>query len=143
MGRVADGVVLSAAERAFLESQVRRHKVPRSLSDRCRIILLCADGLASKDVAQQIGVHEHTVGKWRRKFVRTRIEGLSDEYRPGYLVKDGCAYGICVISPIRQHHGMGLEMFEQYLRLNNKLQIGSGHTTMIGPTWPSAASHPQ
>lgn len=83
MGRVADGVVLSAAERAFLESQVRRHKAPRSLSDRCRIILLCADGLASKGVAQQIGVHEHTVGKWRRKFVRTRIEGLSDEYRPG------------------------------------------------------------
>jgi len=83
MGRVADAVVLSAAERAFVESQVRRHKAPRSLSDRCRIILLCADGLASKEVASTMGVHEHTVGKWRRRFVRERIEGLSDEYRPG------------------------------------------------------------
>lgn len=83
MGRVADVVELSAAERTFLESQVRRHRAPRSLSDRCQMILLCADGMASKEVASTMGVHEHTVGKWRRRFVRDRLEGLSDEYRPG------------------------------------------------------------
>ena len=47
------------------------------------MILLCADGLASKEVAARLGVHEHTVGKWRRRFVRCRIEGLTDEYRSG------------------------------------------------------------
>lgn len=83
VGRLADVVVLNIDERRFLESQVRRHKAPRSLSDRCRMILLCADGLESKEVARQMGVHEHTVGKWRRRFVRDRIEGLTDEYRPG------------------------------------------------------------
>ncbi|MDQ7078370.1 MAG: IS630 family transposase [Robiginitomaculum sp.] len=83
MGRVAGVVVLSVEERSFLESQVRRHKAPRSLSDRCRMILLCADGLPSKEVASTMGVHEHTVGKWRRRFVRDRVQGLSDEYRPG------------------------------------------------------------
>jgi putative transposase len=83
VGRAADAVVLSAEEHSFLESQVRRHKVSRSLSDRCRMILLCADGLTSKDVARRLGVHEHTVGKWRRRFVRDRVEGLTDEYRPG------------------------------------------------------------
>jgi transposase len=83
VGRLADVVVLSGDERCFLESQFRRHKAPRSLSDRCRMILLCADGLASKEVARQMGVHEHTVGKWRRRFVRERIEGLTDECRPG------------------------------------------------------------
>ena len=31
-----------------------------------------------KAVAAEIGVHEHTVGKWRRRFVKARIEGLSD-----------------------------------------------------------------
>ena len=82
VGRVADAVVLSDEERRFLEGKVRRHKTPRSLSDRCRMILLCADGLPSKEVAAQLGVHEHTVGKWRRRFVRDRIEGLTDEYRP-------------------------------------------------------------
>jgi putative transposase len=83
MGRVAAAIVLSDEERRFLEGQVRRHKVPRSLSDRCRIILLCADGLPSKEVAVLLDVHEHTVGKWRRRFVAERIEGLTDEYRSG------------------------------------------------------------
>lgn len=83
VGRAADEVVLSDDERAFLQTQVRRHKAARSLSDRCRMILLCAEGLQSKEVGAQLGIHEHTVGKWRRRFVKDRIEGLSDEYRPG------------------------------------------------------------
>ncbi|MGO6798580.1 helix-turn-helix domain-containing protein, partial [Rhizobium ruizarguesonis] len=83
VGRQADLVVLSDADRNFLESQVRRHKAARSLSDRCRMVLLCAQGLQSKDVAERLGVHEHTVGKWRRRFVQDGIEGLTDEYRAG------------------------------------------------------------
>lgn len=83
VGRLADDVVLNDDERRFLESQVRRHRAPRSLSDRCRMILLCAEGFASKEVARQTGVHEHAVGKWRRRFVQDRIEGLTDKYRPG------------------------------------------------------------
>ena len=61
-------VVLSDEERGFLETHVRKHKAPRSLSDRCRIILLCAEGLPSREIAGRLGVHEHTVGKWRRRF---------------------------------------------------------------------------
>ena len=76
-------VVLSAEERAFLEAHVRKHKAPRSLSDRCRIILLCAEGLRNREIAERTGVHEHTVGKWRRRFAEKRIEGLSDECRSG------------------------------------------------------------
>ena len=60
VGRRANVVVLSATDRAFLETQVRRHKAPRPLSDRCRMVLLCADGLQSKEVAERLGVHEHT-----------------------------------------------------------------------------------
>ena len=47
------------------------------------MILRCADGLTNKAVAIELGVHEHTVGKWRRRFLKERIEGLSDEPRPG------------------------------------------------------------
>ena len=79
VGRQADLVVLSAADRSFLEGQVRRRKAPRSLSDRCRMVLLCAEGLQSKEVAARLNVHEHTVGKWRRRFVQDGIEGLADE----------------------------------------------------------------
>ena len=62
---------------------VTRRPVPYPLSDRCRMILLCADCLQSKEVAERLGGHEHTVGKWRRQFAEDRVEGLSDEYRPG------------------------------------------------------------
>ena len=82
-GRPLTSLLLSSDERAYLERQVRRHRVARSLSERCRIILRCADGVPSKSVATEFGVHEHTVGKWRRRFLKDRIEGLLDEARPG------------------------------------------------------------
>src|SRR3546814_15801920 len=47
------------------------------------MVRLCAEGLQSKEVAERLGVHEHTVGKWRRRFVQAGIEGLTDEYRAG------------------------------------------------------------
>ena len=82
-GRPTAPLVLSSEERDYLERQVRRHRVARSMSERCRIILRCGDGLPSKVVAVELGVHEHTVGKWRRRFLKDRIEGLLDEARPG------------------------------------------------------------
>ena len=47
-GRPIALLVLSAQERAYLERQVRRHRVARSLSERCRVILRCADGVAAR-----------------------------------------------------------------------------------------------
>ena len=67
----------------LMERQVRRHRVARSLSERCRAILRCGDGLPSKSVAAELGLHEHTVGKWRRRFLKDRCDGLLDEARPG------------------------------------------------------------
>jgi transposase len=34
-------------------------------------------------VAAELGIHEHTVGKWRRRFLNDRCDGLLDEARPG------------------------------------------------------------
>ena len=82
-GRPIADLVLSSAERAYLERQVRRHRVARSLSERFRIVLKCAEGLPSKLVAAELGVCENTVGKWRRRFLQDRIDGLYDEARPG------------------------------------------------------------
>ena len=83
VGRPMAALVLSDAERWFLEGQVRRRRVARAMADRCRMVLRCADGLSNKAVASELGVHAHTVGKWRRRFLKERIDGLSDEPRPG------------------------------------------------------------
>src|SRR6185436_9827798 len=42
-GRPIAPLVLSARERDYLERQVRRRRVARSLSERCRVILRCAE----------------------------------------------------------------------------------------------------
>jgi transposase len=76
--------VLSPQERAHSERQVRRHRVARSLSERRRAILRCTDGLPSRSVAAELGIHEHTVGTWRRRFLKDRCDGLLDEGRPGH-----------------------------------------------------------
>jgi transposase len=82
-GRPVEALILTAEERGYLERQVRRHRVTRSLSERCRIVLRCAEGVQSKQVAAELGICEHTVGKWRRRFLRERIDGLLDEPRAG------------------------------------------------------------
>ena len=53
MGRPLAALVLSDEERSFLEAQARRRRVARSISDRCRMILRCADGLTNKAVAAE------------------------------------------------------------------------------------------
>jgi transposase len=54
-----------------------------SLARRSRILLACADGMDTTAVASKVGVNQATVGKWRRRFVAKRLDGLVDEPRPG------------------------------------------------------------
>jgi transposase-like protein len=60
-----------------------RPKTAQALAARARIILACAEGVENQAVGQQLGVHPQTVGKWRRRFLAQRVEGLRDEPRPG------------------------------------------------------------
>ena len=112
VGRPIAPLVLSSDERAYLERQIRRRRVARSLSERCRVILRCADGVPSKFVANELGVHEHTVGKWRRRFLKDRIEGLLDEARPGRprtIEDDQIAVGVLVLSRLDGALGSGVD----------------------------------
>src|ERR1700751_5140724 len=82
-GRPIAPLVLSRQERAYLEGKFVVTVLRGRYLTRCRAILRCADVLPSKSVAAELGIHEHTVGKWRRRFLKDRCDGLLDEARPG------------------------------------------------------------
>ena len=76
-------VDLTDNERAALGAWARRRTTARVLALRSRIVLRCAAGGTIGEVAAELGVSRDTVSKWRSRFVRDRLEGLSDEPRPG------------------------------------------------------------
>jgi transposase len=76
-------LVLTDEEHAELD---RRSKaLTSSVRDarRAEIILLCADGLALRQIAKRVGMDQHQVGVWRRRFLADRLEGLVDQPRTG------------------------------------------------------------
>jgi transposase len=74
---------LSQAERDTLQGWARRGKTAQALATRARIVLACADGLSNSEVSRQLTASLPTVGKWRKRFVESRLDGLTDEARPG------------------------------------------------------------
>jgi transposase len=75
--------VLSVPEHNQLVEWTRRHKTSQALALRSRIILACAQTATNTEVAQRLHVTMQTVGKWRRRFLQRRLDGLVDEPRPG------------------------------------------------------------
>lgn len=76
-------IELSEDERAQLESWVRRRTSAQALALRSRVVLLAAEGLNNSEVARRLGVHRPMVRKWRGRFAEHRLDGLTDEPRPG------------------------------------------------------------
>ena len=82
-GRPKQALRLTEAERDRLQSLAHRARSQSLLARRARVVLACAEGLDNKAVARKLRASLGMVGKWRSRFLETRLEGLYDEPRPG------------------------------------------------------------
>jgi transposase len=76
-------LTITEEERAELQRRVRAHTTPQRAARRARIVLLAADGLPNRQIAPIVGMNQHTVAQWRRRFEAERLAGLTDRKRPG------------------------------------------------------------
>src|SRR3954454_13233861 len=80
---VAAAVVLAPEERAQLEAWTRRRTSAQALAQRARIVLLAAEGLKNIEIGERLGIKRSTAARWRNRFAEHRLDGLTDEPRPG------------------------------------------------------------
>lgn len=82
-GRPIPPLTLTDDERDTLERWSRRPTTAHALAARARVILGCAAGQSNTAVARELRLTKQTIGKWRTRFLRQRLDGLLDEPRPG------------------------------------------------------------
>src|SRR4051794_40046070 len=80
---VAAVIELTAAEREQLQAWTRRPSSAQALALRARIVLLASDGLKNTEIAGRLAIRHASVSKWRNRFAEHRLDGLTDEPRPG------------------------------------------------------------
>lgn len=131
LGRPKAELLLSEPDRIELERLVQRARVNRNLAFRAKLVLACADGLSNTEVARRYRTTNQTVGKWRKRFIDERFEGLYDEPRVGAPRKISDADVEAVIvqtletTPKGQTHWSTRQMAEK---------AGISHT-MVGRIW--------
>jgi transposase len=76
-------ITLTADERAKLTDWANRPTSAQRLATRARIVLQAADGRANTAIAAHLRLTLPTVRKWRERFAVRRLDGLTDDPRPG------------------------------------------------------------
>ena len=76
-------IELTDDERAQLEAWARRRSSAQALALRSRIVLAASEGPNNTEIAARLQIAVSSVRKWRNRFAEHRLDGLSDEPRPG------------------------------------------------------------
>jgi transposase len=84
--RVAPFITLTPAERKKFEWAAKSPSTSVRLQERLRIILLAADGLENREIAQLLRQDRGKVGRWRERFAKSGLPAIEkDKTRPGRI----------------------------------------------------------
>jgi transposase len=81
--RPAPALMLRSGDREELERWTRSDRFGASAAKRARIVLLAAEGVANRRIAELTGATVTTVLNWRGRYQDRGIAGLRDAPRPG------------------------------------------------------------
>jgi len=81
--RVAIEIVLTDEERAELTGLVRSKLTSVRLAQRAHIVLLAADGLQNKEIADRLAVGRVQVARWRERYAESRLAGIEQDLPRG------------------------------------------------------------
>src|SRR3954465_15619441 len=76
-------VQVPEVDRRGLQRRVRDKAAPARQVERARIVLLAADEMPGKQIAEMVGCAEGTVVTWRGRYAEHGLAGLEDLPRPG------------------------------------------------------------
>ena len=77
--RRAPKIELTDSERKTLERWARGQRVSLRLVERARMIILAAKGKTNKEIASELKLGEHKVGRWRLRFAERRCAGIEKD----------------------------------------------------------------
>jgi len=83
MRKPSNVIMLTTEERKELGEIVRTRTAPFRKVQRARLVLLAADGMANKAIAQEVGLSRAMVVRRRQRFLESRLDGLEDAPRSG------------------------------------------------------------
>ena len=76
-------ILLTDEERQALQATARCYTSPYCDVARAKAILLAAQGLGNKEIAQRLCLPRQIICKWRKRFFHERLAGLEDRPRRG------------------------------------------------------------
>jgi transposase len=81
--RVAIEIVLTDEERTELTALVRSKLTSVRLAQRAHVVLLAAEGLQNKDIAERLAIGRVQVGRWRDRYAASRLAGIERDLPRG------------------------------------------------------------
>lgn len=79
----AVAIRLSQEEENLLEKTIRSRSSPARLIERSKIVLLASRGLSNTEIAEQLKITAHKVGRWRNRYVECGFKGIEKELPRG------------------------------------------------------------
>jgi transposase len=81
--RVAPAIVLTDEQERELSRLARSKRTSVRLAQRARIVLLAAQGLQNKDIAEQLAIGRVQVARWRERYLEGGLQGIERDLPRG------------------------------------------------------------